>query len=344
MRAKSIADAGERSLANQHQLGGRVEIVAMVCRAFAAILLLALAAAAQAFPDKAVRIVVGFPPGGSDISARIIALKLQELWGHPVLIENRAGAAGNIAAELVARAPADGHTILLCVNSYTINTTVYRNLSWDLLRDFAPAGRFVNSPMVVLVNPALPVRNIRELIEHVRANPGRLNFGSPGSGTAPHLAAELFAINAGLSMTHVPYKGSAPSVTALLANEVQLSFGALSAYDAFIKDGRLRPLAVTTAARSEQAPGIPTVIESGMAGFDADIWYGLAVPVKTAAEIVAKISADLGRVMADPEIQAKLRQRGLEPAYLDGRQMGELLRRDVARWRGVAERIKLVVE
>ena len=309
-----------------------------------ALLLAAMAAPAQAFPDKAVRIVVGFPPGGSDIAGRIIALKLQELWGQPVLVENRAGAAGNIGAELVARAPADGHTILLGVNSYTINTTVYRNLGWDLLRDFAPAGRFVNSPMVVVVNPALPVRNIRELIEHARANPGRLNFGSPGSGTAPHLAAELFAINAGLSMTHIPYKGSAPSVTALLANEVQLSFGALSAFDAFVKDGRLRPLAVTTALRSEQAPGVPTVIESGMPGFDADIWYGLLVPVKTPAEIVAKISADLGRVMADSETQARLRQRGLEPAYLDGRQMGELLRRDVARWRGVAERIKLTVE
>ena len=344
MRSISMMQGGQRGAAQQVPHGGNVGIIASVGRAFVAILLLALAGAAQAFPDKAVRIVVGFPPGGSDVSARIIALKLQELWGQPVLIDNRAGAAGNIAAELVARAPADGHTILLCVNSYTINTTVYRNLSWDLLRDFAPASRFVNSPMVVVVNPTLPVKNVRELIEHVRANPGRLNFGSPGSGTAPHLAAELFAINAGLALTHVPYKGSAPSVTALLANEVQLSFGALSAYDAFIKDGRLRPLAVTTAVRSEQAPGIPTVIESGMAGFDADIWYGLAVPVKTAAEIVAKISADLGRVMADPEIQAKLKQRGLEPAYLDGRQMGELLRRDVARWRGVAERIKLVVE
>ncbi len=344
MHANSIAGAGQRGRANGHRSGGGVATVKMFCRASVAMLLVAMAAAAQAFPDRAVRIVVGFPPGGSDIAGRIIAQKLQELWRQPVLTENRAGAAGNIAAELVARAPADGHTILLCVNSYTINTTVYRNLGWDLLRDFAPAGRFVNSPMVVVVNPALPVKTIRDLIDHARSNPGRLNFGSSGSGTAPHLAGELFAINAGLSMTHVPYKGSAPSVTALLANEVQLSFGALSAFDAFIKDGRLRPLAVTTALRSEQAPGLPTVIESGMPGFDADIWYGLLVPVKTPAEIVAKISADLGRAMADPEIQAKLRQRGLEPAYLDSRQMGELLRRDVARWRGVAERIKLTVE
>ena len=305
---------------------------------------IAMAAAAQAFPDKPVRLVVGFPPGGSDISARIVALKLQELWGQPVVVENRAGAAGNIGADFVAQAAPDGYTILLCVNSYTINTTVYKNLRWDLLRDFAPVGRFVNSPMVVVVNPALPVKNMRELIEHAKAHPGKLNYGSAGSGTAPHLAGELFAQNAGLAMTHVSYKGSGPSVTALLANEVQLSFGALSAFDAFIKDGRLRPLAVTTAARSAQAPNLPTVIESGMAGFDTDIWYGLLVPAKTPAAIVTQLSNDLKRVMSDADTQEKLRTRGLDPAYLDAAQMGELMRRDVARWRGVAERIKLVLD
>ena len=311
-----------------------------------AVLASALPAAAwsQAYPSRPVRIVVGFAPGGSDISARIIGQKLQEIWGQAVVIENRAGAAGNIGADLVAHAPPDGHTLLLCVNSYTINTTVYRNLGWDLLRDFAPIGRFANSPMVVVVNTALPVRNVRELIDHARANPGKLNYGSPGSGTAPHLASELFAVNAGLQLVHVPYKGSGPSVTGLLANEVQVSFGAASAYDAFIKDGRLRPLAVTTATRSAQVPGVPTVIESGMAGFDVDIWYGLLAPVKTPAAIVAKIGADLARVMADADTQAKLRQRGLEPAYLDAQQMASLMRSDVARWRGVAERIRLVLE
>jgi tripartite-type tricarboxylate transporter receptor subunit TctC len=307
-------------------------------------LLLAAGLAAAAFPDKPVRLVVGFAPGGSDISARIVAQKLSELWGQPVVIENRAGAAGNIGAEVVARAPADGHTILLCVNSYTINTTVYRNLGWDLLRDFAPAGRFAASPLVLVVNPALPVKSVRELIDYAKANPGKLNYGSAGNGTAPHLAGELFAINAGLAMTHVAYKGSGPSVTALIANEVQLSFGALSAFDAFIKDGRLRPIAVTTAERSAQMPGMPTVIESGMTGFDADIWYGLLVPAKTPPEVATRISTDLAKVMADTDTQTKLRQRGLDPAYMDARRMGELMRRDVARWRGVAERIKLVLD
>lgn len=300
--------------------------------------------AQAAFPDRPVKIVVGFAPGGSDISARIVAQKLSELWGQSVVIENRPGAAGNIGADVVARAPADGYTLLLCVNSYTINTTAYRNLSWSLLRDFAPAGRFAVSPLVVVVNQNLPVKSVRELIEYARANPDKLNYGSAGSGTAPHLAGELFAMNAGLSMTHVAYKGSGPSVTALVANEVQLSFGALSAFDAFIKDGRLRALAVTTAERSPQMPQLPTVIEGGMPGFDADIWYGLLLPARTPADIVQKVSADLGRVMADPDTQTRLRQRGLEPAYLDSRQMSELMTRDVARWKAVAERIKLALD
>ena len=300
--------------------------------------------AQAAFPDRPVKIVVGFAPGGSDISARIVAQKLSELWGQSVVIENRPGAAGNIGADVVARAPADGYTLLLCVNSYTINTTAYRNLSWSLLRDFAPAGRFAVSPLVVVVNQNLPVKSVRELIEYARANPDKLNYGSAGSGTAPHLAGELFAMNAGLSMTHVAYKGSGPSVTALVANEVQLSFGALSAFDAFIKDGRLRALAVTTAERSPQMPQLPTVIEGGMPGFDADIWYGLLLPARTPADVVQKVSADLGRVMADPDTQTRLRQRGLEPAYLDSRQMSELMTRDVARWKAVAERIKLALD
>lgn len=300
--------------------------------------------AQAAFPDRPVKIVVGFAPGGSDISARIIAQKLSELWGQSVVIENRPGAAGNIGADVVARAPADGYTLLLCVNSYTINTTAYRNLSWSLLRDFAPAGRFAVSPLVVVVNQNLPVKSVRELIDYARANPGKLNYGSAGSGTAPHLAGELFAMNAGLSMTHVAYKGSGPSVTALVANEVQLSFGALSAFDAFIKDGRLRALAVTTAERSPQMPQLPTVIEGGMPGFDADIWYGPLLPARTPADVVQKVGADLGRVMADPDTQTRLRQRGLEPAYLDSRPMGELMTRDVARWKAVAERIKLALD
>ena len=297
-----------------------------------------------AFPDRAVKIVVGFAPGGSDISARILAQKLGELWKQPVVVDNRPGAAGNIGADAVAKSPADGYTLLLCVNSYTINTSVYKNLSWDLLRDFAPVGRYAASPLVVVVNAKSPIKSVQELTAYAKANPGKINYGSAGAGTAPHLAAELFAIQAGMDITHIPYKGSAPSVTALVADEVQLSFGALSAFDSFIKSGRLRPLAVTTARRSAQLPDLPTVAEGGIAGFDVDIWYGFLAPAKTPPAIVKQLSDDLAKVMADPDTQAKIRNAGLEPAYLDSAQMGELMKRDVARWRDVANRVKLSLE
>ncbi|WP_137892450.1 tripartite tricarboxylate transporter substrate binding protein [Ramlibacter sp. 2FC] len=303
-----------------------------------------LAVSAQAFPDRPVRLIVGFAPGGSDISARLVGQKLSELWGQPVVVDNRPGAAGNIGADAVAKAPPDGYTLLLLVNSYTINTTVYRNLSWDLLRDFAPIGRYAASPMVVVVNDKMPVKNFAEFVAYAKANRGKINYGSAGTGTAPHLAGELFAMRSGIEMTHVPYKGSAPSVTALVADEVQVSFGAMSAFDGLVKQGRLRPLAVTTATRFPRLPDVPTVSEAGVPGFDVDIWYGLVAPAKTPAAIVKKLSEDLAQVMADPDLQAKLRERGLEPAYLDSQKTGELMRRDVARWREIANNLKLSLE
>ena len=311
-----------------------------------AIFLLAvlLASAAQAFPDRPVRLIVGFAPGGSDISARLVAQKLSELWGQPVVVDNRPGAAGNIGADLVAKAAPDGHTILLLVNSYTINTTAYRNLPWDLVRDFAPIGRYATSPMVVVVNDKMPARNFAEFVAYAKANRGKINYGSAGTGTAPHLAAELFALRSGIEMTHIPYKGSGPSVTALVADEVQLSFGAMSAFDGLVQQGRLRPLAVTTATRFSRLPDVPTVAESGIPGFDVDIWYGLLAPAKTPPAIVKKLSDDLARVMADPDLLTKLRERGLEPAYLDGQKTGDLIKQDVARWREIITRLKLSLE
>ena len=313
----------------------------------ACMLVLALSIATPvlaAFPDKPVRLVVGFSPGGSDISARIVAQKLSQLWGQQVFVDNRAGAAGNIGADAVARAAPDGYTLLLCVNSYTINTTVYRNLSWDLLRDFAPVGRYAASPLVVVVNDKNPAKNLGELLAYAKANPGKLNYGSAGAGTAPHLAVELFAQKTGLNLTHIPYKGSAPSVTALLADEVQLAFGALSAFDAFIKAGRLRPLAVTTGNRYSQLPDVPTLREAGIPDFDVDIWYGLLAPAKTPDPVIRKLSDDLKKVLADPDTQAKLREAGVETAFLDPQQMAALMKRDVERWRQVANRIKLTLD
>lgn len=238
----------------------------------------------------------------------------------------------------------DGYTILLYVNSYAINTTVYRNLGWDLLRDFASVGRYAAVPMVLVVDSKLPVKSVSELIAYGKENRAKLNFSSAGSGTANHLAAELFANGAGLEMTHVTYKGGAPSVTAVIQGEVQLSIGALTSFDAHIKAGRVRALAVTTATRSPLLPDLPTIAESGIPGFDANIWYGFSVPAATPPEIVKKMSDDLGRVMADPEVQSMLLDRGIGPAYLNSQQMGELIKREVAMWRDTANRIKLSLE
>ena len=307
--------------------------------------LVAFAALAQAaWPEKPVRLMVGFAPGGSDIGGRILAQKLSEMWGQGVVVDNRPGASGNIAADLVSKASPDGYTILLFVNSYTINTSVYKGLTWDALKDFAPVARYTSSPMIVVVNPKFPARNLKEMTEFAKANPGKLFFGSAGSGTAPHLVGELYAMQAGTQITHVPYKGSAPSLMGLVSGEVQLSFAASSSVSAFVKDGRLRPLAVTTSKRDPQFPDVPTVAEAGIPGFDADIWYGLVVPAKTPPAIIKKISDDVKTALDDPEIQAKLRQNGLEPAFMTPEQMGELMKRDVARWKEVATRINLVLD
>jgi tripartite-type tricarboxylate transporter receptor subunit TctC len=198
--------------------------------------------------------------------------------------------------------------------------------------------------MVLVVNEKLPAKTFAEFLVYAKTNNGKLNYGSAGTGTAPHLAGEMFALRSGLSMVHIPYKGSAPSVTALVADEVQFSFGAMSAFDSMVKAGRLRPLAVTTATRFGRMPEIPTVIESGIAGFDADIWYGIVAPAKTPAAIVKKISDDIAKVVAEPEMQAKLRDRGLEPAYLDSAKTSELIKQDVSRWKEIIQRLKLTLD
>jgi tripartite-type tricarboxylate transporter receptor subunit TctC len=314
-------------------------------RLLAAAALGAFAAAAHAaWPEKPVRLMVGFAPGGSDIGGRIIALKLQEIWGQSVVVDNRPGAAGNIAADVVAKAAPDGYTMLLFVNSYTINTSVYKGLTWDAVRDFAPVGRYTLSPMIAVVNPQFPAKSVREMTDFAKANPGKLNFGSAGSGTAPHLVGELWAIKTGAQMTHVPYKGSAPSVMALVAGEVQLSFAASSSVAAFVKDGRLRPLAVTTSKRDPQFPDLPTMEEAGIPGFDAEIWYAFVMPAKTPPAIIKKVSDDLKTALADPDMQAKLRQNGLEPAWLSPEDTAALIKRDVARWKEVATRINLQLD
>ena len=288
----------------------------------------AFAAAAHAFPDRPVRLVVGFAPGGSDISARLVGQKLSELWGQPVVVDNRPGAAGNIGADAVAKAAPDGYTLLLLVNSYTINTSVYRNLGWDLLRDFAPIGRYATSPMVVVVNDKLPVKNFAEFVAYAKANRGKVNYGSAGTGTAPHLAGELFAMRSGIEMTHVPYKGSAPSVTALVADEVQASFGAMSAFDGMVKQGRLRALAVTTANRFPQLPDVPTVAET-LKGFDIVLYNGIMGPAGIARDTVNRLNKEIARMLTAPNIRDVWAKQGADPIVMTPEQVTEHLKSDI---------------
>jgi len=279
-----------------------------------ALLTLCANAAAQSYPTRPIRLVVPYPPGGPlDIMARAIGQKLTEAWSQPVVVDNRAGAGGNIGADLVAKSPADGYTLLMgAVATHAINPTLYGKVPYDPIRDFAPVALVAQVPNVLVVNPAVPARTVRELIELARAKPGTLNFGSGSTGSTGHLAGELFNTMAGVKMVHIPYKGGAPAMADLLAGQVQLMFDNLANALPNVKAGRLRALAVTTLARSPAVPDLPTVAESGLPGFDLTTWFGLMVPAATPPEIVARLNAEIVRALAARDLRERLEKMGAE--------------------------------
>ena len=287
--------------------------------AFAASLAAALAPAAvgqPAFPTKPIRIVVPFPPGGTtDILARAAAQKMTEAWKEQAVVDNRPGAGGNIGAELVARSPADGYTLLMgTVGTHAINASLYAKMPYDHVKDFAPVILVAAVPNVLVVHPSLPVHSVAELIAYAKANPGKLNFASSGSGTSIHLAGELFKVMAGVQMTHVPYKGSAPAISDLLGGQVQLMFDNLPSALPQIKAGKLRALAVTSAQRASALPDVPTIAESGLPGYEASSWFGLLAPAGTPQDVVAKINGEVARWLASPEAKEKLLSQGANAA------------------------------
>jgi tripartite-type tricarboxylate transporter receptor subunit TctC len=287
-------------------------------RIFVFLLVLALTpclAYAQAYPSKPIRLVVPYPPGGPlDIMARAIGQKLTEAWGQPVVVDNRAGAGGNIGADLVAKSPADGYTLLMgAVATHAINPTLYGKLPYDPVRDFAPVALVAQVPNILVVNPSVPVKSVRELIDLARARPGYLNFASGSTGSTGHLAGELFNTMAGVQMVHIPYKGGAPAMADLLAGQVQLMFDNLANALPNVKAGRLRALAVTTLKRSPAMPDLPTVAESGLPGFDLTTWFGLMVPAGTPPEIVAKLNAEIVRALNTKDMRERLEKMGAEP-------------------------------
>ncbi|MFO1412986.1 MAG: tripartite tricarboxylate transporter substrate binding protein [Burkholderiales bacterium] len=279
----------------------------------AALAALASLASAQApYPVKPIRIVVPFPAGGTtDILARAVAAKLTETTGQAAVVDNRPGAGGNIGAELVAKSAPDGYTFLMgTVGTHAINPSLYAKLPYDHVKDFAPVILVAGVPNVLVVNPSLPVNSVQELIAYIKANPGKVNFASSGSGTSIHLSGELFKTMTGLQITHVPYKGSAPALQDLVGGQVQIMFDNLPSSLALIKGGKLKALAVTSAERSTALPDVPTVAEAGLPGFEASSWFGLLAPAGTPKEAIAKVNGEVAKWLATPEAKEKLASQG----------------------------------
>ena len=291
------------------------------------------AVCAQIYPAKAVRIVVPFPPGaGVDIVTRLFTRRLTEMLGQQFIVDNRGGAAGNIGAEAAARAAPDGYTLLTAPSSVAISRSLYKNLSFDLARDFEPIALLASTPYVLVVHPSLPVRSVKDLIALAKARPAQLSFGSSGNGSGAHLAAELFKMQAHVDLLHVPYKGTAPAVTDLIAGQVSLVFGNTLSVLPQVKSGRLRALAITSARRGIATPELPTVAESGLPGFEAGTWFALLAPAGTLREIVMRLNATITKIGQTPEMRDLLTAQGAEPLGGAPEEVGAFVRSEIAKW------------
>jgi tripartite-type tricarboxylate transporter receptor subunit TctC len=289
-------------------------------------------AAAQAYPTRPVRIVVGFTAGGStDIGARLIGQWLQERLGQSFVIENRPGAGTNIATESVVRAAPDGYTLLMIGPSSAVNATLYDKLNFVFLRDIAPVASLIRQPQVMLANPSLAAKSVPELIAYAKANPGKITMASAGIGSTGHLVGEFFKLTAGVDFVHVPYRGAGPALTDLLGGQVLISFAGISGSIEYVRSGKLRALAITTAARSEALPDVPTVSEF-LPGFEAGDWLGVGAPKNTPAEIVDRLNKEVTAGVADPKIKARFADLGGTPLALTPAEFGKLLADETQKW------------
>lgn len=306
----------------------------------AATLALALAPAtpfAQAWPAKPVRMVVPFAPGGTtDVVARMLGQRLAEVWGQPVVIENRAGAGGNVGADLVAKSPADGHTLLMASGSITINPNLYPRMPFDTKRDLVPISNVAAGPMLVVVGQKSPLRSVKDLISAAKAKPGSLNYGSAGVGSQTHLAAENLADAAGIEMQHVPYKGEAPAYTDVISGQTQLIVGNFATAAALLGPERLRALAVTGKQRSPLLPEVPTMAEAAVPGFSVTSWQGLLAPAGTPEPIVRRLHAEFVKVLRMPDVADKLAQGGSDPVASTPEEFAAFIRAENERWIRVA--------
>lgn len=303
-------------------------------------LALAGPAMAQTFPSRQIRVVVPFPPGGAtDILARIVADKLTAQYGQQVVVENRAGAGGNVGTDVVAKSPADGYTLVMgTVGTHSINRSLYKTMPYDSVKDFTPVAFVAGVPNILVLNPQVPVNSVPELIAYAKANPGRLNFASSGNGTSIHLAGEMFKAMTGVQMTHVPYRGSGPAVTALLGGEVQLMFDNLPSAIEQVRAGRLKALAVTSEQRSPTVPDLPTVAEAGnLPQYAASSWFGLFAPAGTPADVVAKLNTDVNAALRLPDVEQRLAQLGAVPRPGSPADFARFVDQEIARWADVVK-------
>jgi len=312
----------------------------MIFRSFKCILLSVAAASvlAQGYPDKPLKLVVPFPPGGpTDIVGRLVAQKLAEGIGQPVVVENRPGAGGTVGSTAVARAPADGYTLLYGSTTLAIAPSLYRDLAYDPRTAFAPISLVSRGPIIAAVNAQLPAKTLKDFIALAKSSPGRINYGSAGSGTPPHLAAELFKTVAGVDLVHVPYKGGGPAVSDLAGGQVQVIFEGLPSLLPHIKSGKVRALAITGAKRDPALPEVPTFAEAGLPGYDANFWNGLVAPAGTPAEVIARLNSVLVQALATPEVHAALVRLGLEAAGTTPQQFGDFIAAEIDKWARVVK-------
>jgi tripartite-type tricarboxylate transporter receptor subunit TctC len=292
---------------------------------------------AQSYPNRPVRIIVPFPPGGAvDISARLLQVGLEKALGQPVIIDNRAGASGVVGTDQVAKAPPDGHTLGVAFATHTVNPAVNPKLPYDTERDLAPVILIGKNPLLLLVNSKVPARNLKEFIDYAKANPGKLNYATPGAASQAHLIIEWLSGLAGIKMQHIPYRGGAPAVMGTVAGETQLTAMSPLASLAQIEAGALRPIATGSITRDKQFPELPTIAESGYPGFEAVAWVGMFAPVATPREIIDRLNGEINKLIQVPETVAKLEQQGVSPAGGTPEQFGEFIAAEIRRWTDAA--------
>jgi len=319
-----------------------------MCSRVVAMLLAMMAAGSvwpQQYPAKPVRLIVPFPPGGgTDTIGRVVAQKLSEQLGQQVVLENRPGAGANIGAEIVAKSPPDGYTLLLVSITNAIGQSVYTRLNFDLAKDFAGITQLATTPHILVVHPSVPVRTVKELAAFAKVRPGQIAYSSSGAGSAAHLAGELFSMLTGVKMVHVPYKGGGPSMIALVGGEVSLCFATMPSAVGFVRSGKLHGIAVTTARRSPSTPELPTIAEAGVKDYEAGSWYAFAAPAGTPSDVIVRLNTEMLKVLKQPDVKERLERAGFEIVFSSPQEYEAFVRNEIAKWGKIVRATGLKVD